>query len=102
MCKFVVITARNFTVGTNGICYEIYDTVTFDPKKDLGNQMRKYAYRYIYNKGKNPRKFKEELFCRRRHILKGDGSIFAERIKIWEHCMSNELIGFIPMECFVW
>ena len=100
MCKFVVITTRNFTVGSNGISYQIREKVTFDPKKDVERQMRKYAYRYFYNLGKNPRKFREEVFCRRRHILNGDGSIFAERIKIFEHSCSNDLVGFIPKECF--
>lgn len=103
MCKFLAIVARNNTPGTNGIDYRIHDTVTFDPKKDIEQQMRKYAWRYFYNvKHKNPRKFKEQIFCRRRHVQKTDGSIFAERIKIYEHDLSNELIGFIPKECFDW
>lgn len=102
MCKFVIIHAKNWTVGTNGICYEIHDTVTFDPKKDLENQMRKYSYRFFYDKGRNPLKLRNEIFCRKRHILKGDGSIFAEKIKIFENESTNELLGFIPMECFIW
>lgn len=101
MCKFLVIVARNPTPGTNGIDYRIHDTVSFDPKKDIELQMRKYSWRYFYDvKNKNPRKFKEEIYCRRRHILKTNGKIFAERIKIFEHSGSNELIGFIPKECF--
>lgn len=102
MCKFIVITTRNLTPGTNGISYQIFDRITFDPKKDIENQMRKYAFRYFYNKGKNPKRFKTEVFCRRRHITQKNCEIFAEKIKIFEHSGSNDLIGFIPMECFVW
>jgi len=100
MCKFVAITARNLSVGSNGISYRIHDKVTFDPKKDIESQMRKYSYRYFYNIGKNPKKFRKEVFCRRRHIIDGKGSVFAEKIKIFEHSGSNDLIGFIPRECF--
>lgn len=102
MCKFLILTGKNSTPGTAGTNYIIYDTVTFDPKKDLEEQMRKYAFRQFYNKGKNPMKLRKEVFCRRRHIFKGDGSIFAEKVKLFEHELSNEYFAFVPKECFDW
>lgn len=102
MCKFLVLNGKNFTPGTAGTNYVIYDTVTFDPKKDIELQMRKYAFRQFYNKGKNPWKLRKAVFCRRRHIFKGDGSIFAERVKLFEHENTNEYFAFVPRECFVW
>lgn len=101
MCKYVILSGRNYTPGTAGVSYEIFDTVTFDPKKDIENQMRKYSYRFFYNKGKNARKLRQEVFCRRRHILKGNGSIFAERVKIFDH-EDGTFLAFVPKECFEW
>lgn len=102
MCKFIILNGKNFTPGTAGTSYIIYDTITFDPKKDIENQMRKYSYRQFYRKGKNPFKLRKEIFCRRRHIIKNDGSFFAERVKIFESEQTNEYFAFVPMECFVW
>jgi hypothetical protein len=100
MCKFVVVFGKNNTPGTSGTRYEIYDTVVFDPKKDIENQMRKYAYRQFFSQGKRAWKLRNEVFCRRRHVVLHNGTIFAERIKIFDHEVSNEYFGFIPQECF--
>ena len=99
MCKFVVLSGRNYTPGTAGVFYEIYDTVSFDPKKDIENQIRKYSYRYFYIKGKRANKLRTEVFCRRRHILKGDGSVFAEKVKVFDH-EDGSFLAFVPKECF--
>lgn len=90
------------TPGTSGTKYEIFDTISFNPKKDIENQMRKYSYREFYKKGRNPFKLRKEVFCRRRHIFKGDGSIFAERVKLFDNESTNEYFAFVPMECFSW
>lgn len=100
MCKFVVVFGKNSTPGLSGTRYEIYDTVTFDPKKDINNQMRKYVYKQFFNRGKNAWKLRREVFCRRRNVILGNGTIFAEKIKIYDHEISNEYFGFIPRECF--
>jgi hypothetical protein len=102
MCKFLILVGKNSIPGTAGTSYNIHDAVTFDPKKDIENQMRKYAYRYFYNKGRKAKLLRKEVFCRRRHIIKGDGSIFAERIKIFDHETTNEYVAFVPKECFDW
>jgi hypothetical protein len=102
MCKFLVVKGRNTTPGTASTSYEIFDKVTFDPKKDLENQMRKYAYRKFYENGKKAKNLRSDIFCRRRHIILGNGEIFAERIKIYDDSLTNLYFGFIPAECFDW
>ena len=102
MCKFLVLAGKNNTPGTAGTSYVIHDTVTFDPKKDIEDQMRKYAFRQFFNKGKDPWKLREDVFCRRRHIMKTDGTIFAEKVKIFDHETTNEYFAFVPKECFDW
>jgi hypothetical protein len=100
MCKFVVLYGKNTIPGLSGTSYEIYDLVTFDPKKDIENQMRKYVFKEFHKRGKNPWKLRKEVFCRRRHIFFGDGRIFAERTKIFDHENTNEFFCFVPKECF--
>jgi len=100
VCKFIVIFGKNSTPGTYGTTYEIYDIVTFDPKKDLEVQMRKYVFRQFYKRRKNAWKLRREVFCRKRHVYLNDGRILAEKIKIFDHELSNEYFGFIPRECF--
>lgn len=100
--KFIVIKGRNNTVGSYGLHYEIFDVVLFDcDNKDVQKHQRKYVYNklfYVDNKHK-PLRFRRDVFCRRRHLFLGDGSIFAEKIKIFDH-MDGTYYGFIPVECF--
>jgi len=100
VCKYVVVFGKNTTPGTSGTRYVIYDTVTFNPKKDLDGQMRKYVYRQFFNQGKNAWRLRDEVFCRKRNVHLHDNTIFAEKIKIFDHEISNEYFGFIPRECF--
>ena len=100
--KFVVIKGRNLMVGKHGLQYEIFDTVTFDCKElKVLNEQRKYVYRKLFmvDNKKNPLSFRRKVSCRRRHILKHDGSIFADRIKIFDYD-DGTYYGFIPVECF--
>jgi hypothetical protein len=100
--KFVVIKGRNLFVGIHGLQYEIFDTVTFECKEEqVTDLQRKYVYRKLHtvdNKS-NPLSFRRKVYCRRRHILKHDGSIFADRIKLFDH-EDGTYYGFIPVECF--
>mgnify|MGYP003342129526 CR=1 FL=1 len=100
MSKFIVLHGKNQTPGTSGTRYEIFDVVKFDPKKDIQTQMRKYAYRKFFESGKSAWKLRTDVFCRRRHIVLNDGRIFASGIKIFDHEVSNEYFGFVPVECF--
>ena len=100
MSKYIVLHGKNFTPGTAGTSYTIFDVVKFDPKKDLTTQMRKYSFRKFFESGKSAWRLKREVFCRRRHIVLHNGKIFAEGIKIFEHELTNEYYGFVPIECF--
>ena len=100
MCKFVVLRGKNTTPGTAGTSYEIYDTVKFDDTKDLETQMRKYSFLQFYNTGKRAWRLRNEVFCRKRNIYLKDGTLFAEKIKIYDHEVSNEYFAFVPMKCF--
>ena len=100
MCKFIVVYGQNSTPGTAGTRYEIFDTVKFDPKKDIYTQMRKYAYRKFFDNGKKADRLRSEIFCRRRNIILHDGKVFAEKIKIFDDEITNKYYGFIPVECF--
>jgi hypothetical protein len=100
MCKFIVLHGQNSTPGTSGTRYEIFDIVTFDPKKDIQTQMRKYAYRKFYEGGKKADRLRTEIFCRRRNIILNNGSIFAEKIKIFDDEITNKYYAFVPKECF--
>ena len=100
--KFVVIKGRNLVVGRHGLHYEIFDTVTFDCKEqNVTNEQRKYVYRKLFtvDSKSNPLSFRRKVACRRRHILKYDGSIFADRIKIFDYD-DGTFYGFIPVDCF--
>ena len=101
MSKFIVLFGKNTSPGLAKTRYEIYDVVNFDPKKDLEDQMRKYAFRKFFEQGKKASDLKTDVFCRRRNIILNDGKVFAEKIKIFDHEVSNEYFGFIPVECFV-
>ncbi len=100
MCKFIVVYGQNMIPGSQGTKYEIFDVVTFDPKKDIQTQMRKYAFRKFYENGKKANRLRSEIFCRRRNILLHNGKIFAEKIKIFDDEITNKYYGFIPRECF--
>ena len=100
MSKFIVLRGKNSTPGTRSTTYEIFDTVKFDPKKDLQTQMRKYVFRKFHEAGKSAWNLRKDVFCRRRHIILQDGKIFAEGIKIFDHEITNEYFGFVPVECF--
>jgi hypothetical protein len=100
MSKYIVLYGKNSTPGTAGTKYEIFDTVNFDPKKDLHNQMRKYSFRKFYENGKRADRLRSEIFCRRRNIILHDGKIFAEKIKIFDDEITNKWYGFVPAECF--
>ena len=100
MSKFIVLYGKNDTPGTAGTRYEIFDTVKFDPKKDFQSQMRKYAFRKFYESGKKAYRLRTEVFCRRRNIILNNGKVFAERIKIFDHEITNEYFAFVPIECF--
>ena len=100
MSKFVVLYGQNSTPGTAGTRYEIFDTVTFDPKKDIHNQMRKYAFRKFYENGKQASKLRNDIFCRRRNIVMHNGIVFAEKIKIFDDEITNKYYAFVPRECF--
>ena len=100
--KFVVIKGRNTVVGRHGLHYEIFDTVTFDCKEsNVQREQRRYVYHklfYVDNKTR-PLTFRREVTCRRRHLMKGDNSIFANAIKIFDH-NDGTYYGFIPVDCF--
>lgn len=100
--KFVVIKGRNTVVGKHGLHYEIYDTVNFIcGEKELQKYQRRYVYyklHHVDHKTK-PLRFRRSVICRRRHLLKGDGSIFADKVKIFDH-QDGTYYGFIPVECF--
>lgn len=99
--KFVVLKGKNVVPGRAGTEYVIFDTVEFDcPESELENEQRKYSYRKFYEvDGKNPRKLKEDVFCRRRHVLLGDGSIFAPKNKIFDH-EDGTYYAFVPQSAF--
>ena len=101
--KFVVIKGRNTTVGSYGLEYEIFDKVSFEcEEKDLQKRQRRYVYRklfYVDHKHR-PLRFRRDVFCRRRHLFLGDGSIFADKIKIFDY-QDGTYYGFIPMEAFL-
>ena len=101
--KFVVIKGRNTVVGRHGLLYEIYDTVTFDcDEKDIQKLQRKYVYRNLFyaDHKYKPLRFRRDVTCRRRHLMKGDGSIFAEKVKIFDF-VDGTYYGFIPVTCFI-
>lgn len=102
MCKFVVLYGQNSTPGTAGTRYEIFDVVSFDPKRDIQTQMRKYAFRKFYEDGKKANRLRKEIFCRRRNIILHNGNIFAEKIKIFDDEITNKYYAFVPRECFDW
>lgn len=102
MCKFVVFKGNNYFPGSTDMSYQIFDTVTFDPRKDLVNQMRKYSYRRYFEEGKQAKKLRKEVFCYRRNIFTRQTKLFAGTAKIFSHEYSSSYYVFVPMECFNW
>lgn len=101
--KFVVLKGKNTIPGSAGTSYVIFDTIEFIcGKTELENEQRKYSYRKFYEvDGKrNPLRLREDVFCRRRHILLGDGSIFAEKVKIFDH-EDGTYYAFVPQSAFM-
>ena len=101
--KFIVLKGKNSTPGTAKTSYVIFDTVEFICEKNrLENEQRRYAYRKFYEvDGKrNPWKLRDDVFCRRRHIFLGDNSIFAERVKIFDH-EDGTYYAFVPQSNFI-
>lgn len=100
--KFIVLKGKNTTPGKAGTQYVIFDTVEFICEEEkLENEQRKYAFRKFYevDNKKNPQKLRDDVFCRRRHILLGDGSVFASRVKIFDH-EDGTYYAFVPIKCF--
>jgi hypothetical protein len=100
--KFIVIKGRNTVVGKYGLHYEIYDTVNFIcSEKELQKFQRRYVYYKLYHVDHKlkPIRFRRDVNCRRRHLLKGDGTIFAEKVKIFDY-QDGTYYGFIPVEAF--
>ena len=103
MTKFVVVKGRNTVVGKAGCEYTIFDTVDFPftkSKKVLENQMRKYVFRNLYEiDNKRAKDIRHDTWCRRRHIMKYDGTILIPNIKIFDHD-DGTFYGFIPVDSF--
>lgn len=98
--KFIVLFGRNTTPGVASTNYHIYDIVEFEENSDLEEHMRSYVYQHFNKMGKNYKGLDEDVFCRRRNIVLQDGSILAERIKIFDHYVSNEFFAMLPADCF--
>jgi len=103
MSRYLVIKGRNLTPGKSGCDYSIIDIVDFSDflsKKDLETQMRKYVFRKLVDvDNKRAKDLRTDTWCRRRHILKYDGSILVSNIKIWDH-ESGIFHGFVPVDSF--
>lgn len=100
MPKFIVVHGTNSIPGRAGVSYEIYDVVEFLNSTDIEDDMREYVINKFVEQGKSIKKLEEDLFCRRRHIILHDGTIFAPKIKIFDNAMDNQFFGFIPVESF--
>lgn len=100
MTKFVVVHGINSIPGRAGVSYEIYDVVEFKNSTDIEDDMREYVIAKSVEQGKSLKRLEEDLFCRRRHILLNDGTVFAPKIKVFDNEMTNEFFGFIPVEAF--
>lgn len=100
MSKFIVVHGVNSIPGRAGVSYEIYDVVEFKNSQDIEDDMRNYVINKSVEQGKNPKRLEEDLFCRRRHIVLHDGTIFAPKIKVFDNEMTNEFFGFVPVEVF--
>jgi len=98
--KFCVLFGRNTTPGVASTSYSIYDVVEFEENGDLEEHMRNYVYKQFEFMGKNIKLLDEDVFCRRRNIVLYDGKVLAERIKIFDHVVSNEFFAMLPIECF--
>jgi hypothetical protein len=101
MCKFVVVKGRNVIVGKAGCEYSIFDKVEFSDvlhQNGLENEMRKYVYRKLYEiDNKKAKDIKKNTWCRNRHILKYDGSVLIESIKVFDY-FDGTFYGFIPVQ----
>jgi hypothetical protein len=99
MCKYIVVKGRNTVVGRAGCEYAIFDIVSFCDSlkpKELETAMRKYVFRQLVHvDNKSASHIRHDTWCRRRHILKHDGSILVKGIKVWDH-ESGLFYGFIP------
>ncbi len=101
MTKFIVLHGINSIPGRAGVSYEIYDVVEFKNSVDIEDEMREYVIKKYVEQGKSLKRIEEDLFCRRRHILLHDGTVFAPKIKVFDNEMSNEFHAFVPVEAFV-
>ena len=103
MSRYVVVKGRNVIVGKQGCDFSIFDIIElseFLSKKQLENQMRKYAFRKLYEvDNKKAKDLRNDTWCRRRHILRYDDSILIKSIKIIDHS-DGTFYGFIPVKSF--
>ena len=100
MSKFIVLHGTNSIPGRAGTSYEIYDVVDFKNSTDIEDDMREYVINKSVEQGKSLKKLEEDLFCRRRHIILHDGTIFAPKVKVFDNEMTNEFFAFVPVESF--
>ena len=99
--RFVVIKGKNTIVGRHGLQYEIFDTINFVCEdENLQKSQRKYVYRKLFyvDRKLKPLRYRRDVTCRRRHITKHTGDIFAT-IKIFDFA-DGTYYGFIPFEAF--
>lgn len=96
--KFLVIKGKIQIPGRNGLQYSVFDLVEFDTSKDIENQKRKYTWRKLYEVDKkNPWKFREEVWSRKRHIMTYNKKVLTTAT-LYDHSMANIFYGFIPIE----
>lgn len=96
--KFLVIKGKIQYPGRNGLNYSVFDLVEFNPKKDIEKQKRKYAWRKLYEVDKkNPWKFREEVWSRKRHIMTYKKKVITTAT-LYDHGMANIFYGFIPID----
>ena len=100
--NFVVIKGKNNVVGKHGLLYEIFDTVNFVClDSDLQKAQRQYVFRKLYyvDHKLKPLRYRRDVTCRRRHLIKYDGDVFTT-IKIFDFA-DGTYYGFIPLESFI-
>lgn len=102
MSKYLVIHGHSNMSPKRHSDYRILDFIMLDPKKDQELQMRKYVYRYFFEKENcGAKSLKNDIFKNKRIFIDINDNDFSGEVCTFEHMYNRKWLSFIPLEKIV-